>query len=283
MSEKSINIASEIQKKENFKNKNYNNSFRRINIVDLILIIFVVLTFYTIFIKIEYKWDQVDLSLAKKMLGDFFKFSEVPQDQRLKVLKSLVNTLSLSFLSTLNGFIVGILTGLLAARNISNSILSNIFRSIASIIRAVPTIIWVLIFVSGYGLSATTAIVGMFFHTLAFFTRAFAETFEEVDVNTIEALKATGASKISIISGAIIPSSISKIISWFALRFEANFATAVIIGPAVGVAGTIGTFINNAARIADYPLLGYGVIVLSITAIVMEIIMNRIRKKNIDA
>lgn len=249
--------------------------------INVVLIIGILITLYTLLTRMEYKWEQVDLNMARKVVTSFFQIQNVPDNIKIGMLRSLVNTMALGFMSTLTGFVAGIILALFAARNISSPRVSNVIRGFAGFVRAIPTIIWVLIFVSGYGLSATTAVVGMFFHTLAFFIRSLAESFEEVDEATIEALQATGSNKVQIIFGAIIPSSVSKIISWFALRFEQNFGTAVIIGPAVGVPGTIGTMINNASRMGNYSSLGFGVILIFITAFIMEIFLNRIRQKNI--
>ena len=250
-------------------------------IVSLVIFIFVLITIYTLFVRTEYKWNTVNLNLAKETLKKFFQVQTVSHELKIKMVRSLINTVALGFLSTLFGFCVGLIVSIFAARNITMLAVSNIIRVFAGLIRAVPTIIWVLIFVAGYGLSATTAVVGMFFHTLAFFIRALAESFEEVDKDTIEALMAAGASKMQIIFGAVIPSALTKIISWFSLRFEQNFGTAVIIGPAVGVPGTIGTMINNASRTGDYSSLGFGVFLIFITALILELMMNKIRQKNI--
>lgn len=248
--------------------------------LQLVIAIGVLITIYTVFFKVEYKWHMFDAEIAKSLITEFFRFDLVENPQKIEMLKSLINTLALAFLSTLTGFVVGIPMALLAARNISNPVVASVIKSLAGLMRAIPTIVWVLIFVSGYGLSATTAVVGMFFHTLSFFIRALSEAFEEVDASTIEALQATGSNKIQIISGAIFPSTITRMISWFGMRYEQNFATAVIIGPAVGVPGTIGTLVNNASRIADIPTLGFGVLLIFLTAFIMENILNKVRQVN---
>lgn len=244
----------------------------------LAIILGFLISIYTIFIRIEYKWHMVDGSIAARIISQFFRWDQLSSSQALNMVKSLGNTMALAFLSTLAGIILGLPMALLASRNITNARLAGLIKAVAGLMRAVPTIVWVLIFVSGYGLTSTTAVVGMFFHTLSFFIRSLSETFEEVDEATIEALIATGSSKFEIITGAIIPSTVTRIISWFAMRTEQNFATAVIIGPAVGVPGTIGTMINNASRIGDIPTLGFGVMLIFVTAFVMETIMNRLRK-----
>ena len=63
-------------------------------------------------------------------------------------------------------------------------------RSIfVAIIRAVPTVLWVLIFAIAAGLGSEAAILGMLFHSIAYLVKAFSEAFEEVDKGILEALQ----------------------------------------------------------------------------------------------
>lgn len=250
-------------------------------LVRLITFIALSMTAYTVFMKIEYKWDDFQGDIAMKMLTNFLRVDKVEPAKMLEMLWSLINTLALGFLTTFLGLIAGLMVGIFAAKNLIKGAVPNIIRSLASLVRAVPTIIWVLIVVAGFGLTATTAVIGMFFHTLAFFIKSFAESFEEVDEGTIEALKSTGANWLQIVLGAIFPSSLTKVISWVAIRSELNFGVAVIIGPATGVPGTIGTIINNASRAGDYHIQGLGVFLIFITAFLMEYFINRIRQRSI--
>lgn len=243
-------------------------------IIALALIVTISLLF-----MIEYKWEMVDLGILKKAVAGYLRIDLVSPVKKLEMFRSLANTLALAFLATLLGLIGGLVVSVFAARNISPKWLAGLVSSIASVIRAIPTIVWVLIFVSSFGLTATTAVVGMVTHTFSFFVKSLSESYEEVSIGTIEALRSCGANKIQIILGAIIPSALTRIIAWIGLRLEQNFATAVIIGPAVGVPGTIGTDINNAARTAEYPIVGFGILLILITAIVLEIFANRARKK----
>jgi len=249
--------------------------------IGLLVTLFLLVTFYALFFRLEYKWDQFSFEVASRIASNFFRFDLVPGEKRLEMFMSLLNTLALGFVTTILGVVFGLVFGLLAARNLSSGWLTDLIRGISSFVRSVPTIIWVLIFVAGYGLSATTAVVGMFFHTFAFFTKAFAESFEEVDTGTIEALKATGSNWLQIVFGAVLPSSMTKMISWIAIRNEINFGVAVVIGPAAGVPGTIGSAINNAARGGDYATQGFGVFMIFLTAWLMEITINDFRQRSI--
>lgn len=150
---------------------------------------------------------------------------------------SVFITLGLAMITTLIGSLIGIVTGLLAARNISGGIISQIVKTAAAIIRSVPTTLWVLIFAVTSGLGSTAAIVGMTFHTVSYLTKAFSESFEEMDPGILEALKGSGANKLQIIFQAVIPSSLSYMLSWTFLRLEINFSNAIAMGAAAGAGG----------------------------------------------
>lgn len=246
-----------------------------------VLAIFTLSFLYFMFFVCDYKWDQVRPQMIVKYITSFVDFSTIRATTIKDVFTSLLNTIILAFLTTIIGVVIGLFLGLLAARNLSNPIVSNIVRAVASLIRAVPTIIWVLIFISGFGLTATTAIVGMSFHSVAYFIKSYSEAFEEVDKGAMEAMKATGANWWQIVLNAVLPVSFTKMISWIAMRCEMNFAAAVIIGPAVGVPGTIGSILNSYQRAGGYGTVGLCVLVIFTTALLFEIFITLYKQKSI--
>ncbi len=152
-------------------------------------------------------------------------------------LGSLLATLCLGFLTTLIGAFFALLFGLPAARNLGNPIVSAVLKGFVAFIRAVPTVLWVLIFAIGAGLGSVAAIVGMSFHSFGYLLKAYSESFEEIDGETIEALRASGANWLQIVAQAVLPSSMGRIISWTFMRFEMNFTNAVAMGAAAGAGG----------------------------------------------
>lgn len=236
--------------------------------------------YFTCFIC-TYKWDQIDLVFIMKYMTKFFDFVHIPSITYGQVFTSLLNTIILAFMTTVIGAFVGLLLGLLAARNLSHPLVSNVIRGFAGFIRAVPTIIWVLLFIAGYGLSSTTAIVGMCFHSVAYFIKAYSEAFEEIDQGALEALRSTGARWGQIVLSAVIPVSFTKMISWIAMRCEMNFAAAVIIGPAVGVPGTIGSILNSYQRAGNYGTVGFCTILIFLIAFLFEFIITRYKQNSI--
>ncbi|MBS4032116.1 MAG: ABC transporter permease subunit [Clostridiales bacterium] len=186
-------------------------------------------------------------------------------------------TLGLTFLTTLIGAFIALFLGLFAAQNLSSTVVSNAIKSFVAVIRAIDTVLWVLIFAVAAGLGSVAAVIGMTFHTIGYLIKAYSESFEELDPGVIEALRGSGANWWQIVFQAVIPSSATSLLSWTFMRFEINYAVAVAMGAAAG-AGGIGFELFMAGN-HYYDLREVGLItyfILSV-AIVLELVSIRLK------
>lgn len=192
-------------------------------------------------------------------------------------------TLALAFLATIIGAVISFFLAILSAKNLMPSFISNIIIALNSFIRAVPTVLWVLIFAIVAGLGSVAAVLGMTLHTIAYLTKAYAESFEEIDKGMIEALRATGAKWWHIIAHVVLPQTSSYMVSWTFLRFETNYGVAIAMG-AAAAAGGIGFELFMASGFY-YDLHEVGMITyfaLSI-ALILEIISIQIKNRLIGS
>ena len=192
---------------------------------------------------------------------------------------SLCVSLALAVLTTLLGIVSAFVLGLAASENLSNSYIAKTVRAFMSFIRAIPTIIWVLIFSVVTGLGAEAAILGMSFHSTAYLVKGFSESFEQINKETIEALKACGAGYVEIIMQAVLPSSITSLISWSFFRFEINFANAVAVGAAAGAGGIGCELFMSGSLNFNIREVGFISYMIFGTAIILELCSVRIKKK----
>jgi phosphonate transport system permease protein len=155
----------------------------------------------------------------------------------LEALLALASTFGLGILTTLIGGVAALVLAPFASRNLSSAPAVAALKAVVALVRAVPTVIWVLVFAIGAGLGSVAAVVGMSFHSFGYLLKAYSETFEELDEDVIEALKASGSTWAQIVLRAVIPSSASGIVSWTFMRFEINFTNAVAMGAAAGAGG----------------------------------------------
>lgn len=197
----------------------------------------------------------------------------------VEALYQIAITLGLAFLTTLMGSFFALLLGLFAAENLSNKRASTIIKGFVAFIRAVPTVLWVLVFAVAAGLGSVAAVIGMTFHTIGYLIKAYSESFEEVDKGTIEALKASGANWWQIVFQAILPSSVTYILSWTFIRFEINFTNAVAMGAAAGAGGIGFELFMASSFYFDIREVGFITYLILIVAIILEGFSTKVKNR----
>lgn len=194
------------------------------------------------------------------------------------IASAMTETVSIAVLSLLYSLVFGIFFGMLAARNVLKlPVLSVLTQSFFIFLRAVPTPVWVLLMLVCLGMGPEAGVAGLCVHTTAFFTKSFAQSFESIPEETIEALEAAGAGRIQIFFHAVLPSALSQIVAWCGMRLEVNFSECAILGM-VG-AGGIGYVISNNLRGYDYGTAGTAILLVFLTAFVIERVFIRLKKK----
>ncbi|MDD5723477.1 MAG: phosphonate ABC transporter, permease protein PhnE [Syntrophales bacterium] len=144
--------------------------------------------------------------------------------------ESLVS-LSIAIWGSLIAFVFSIPLALLASRNVSpNLAVYHLFRRILDILRAVNELVFALMFVAAVGLGPFAGVLALAVHTTGVVGKLISEAVEGVDKGQVEAITATGAGKLHIISFGIIPQIMPSIVSFNLYRFEANVRSATIVG-----------------------------------------------------
>ena len=206
-----------------------------------IRITILVLLALTVYALLTFDYKNIDM--AKAVEGTWRNAKTLFGEPRLKhsalpnALHGLLVTFSLGALATIFGAILGFFGALFCAKNIANPVVASIIKSFVAFIRAVPTILWVLILTVAASLGGVAAVVGLTFHSAGYLIKAYAESIETMDNGTIEALKASGAGYWQIVFQAILPSSVGYMVAWTFLRFEINFVNAIAVGAAAGAGG----------------------------------------------
>ena len=165
-----------------------------------------------------------------------------------------------------------------SSRNIFRIPALSVFtQSFFTFLRAVPTPVWVLLMLVCLGMGPEAGVAGLCVHTTAFFTKSFAQSFESISDETIEALEVTGAGRLSIFFNAVLPAALSQIVAWAGMRLETNFSECAILGM-VG-AGGVGYVISNSLQGYDYGTAGVAILLVFLVAYFIERIFVRIKKK----
>ena len=230
-------------------------------------------------------FDYKNIELGKAIAGAWRNAKVLFGQPRLTygslegAFRALFVTFSLGALSTIFGAVIAFFGALLCAKNIANPIIANTVKSFVAFIRAVPTILWVLIFTVSAGLGSVAAVIGLTFHSAGYLIKAYAESIEEVDEGAIEALKASGAGFWQIVYHAIAPSSLSYMTAWTFLRFEINFTNALAVGAAAGAGGIGFDLYMAGSHYFDLRELGFITYIVVAAVILLEIAATKIKAK----
>jgi len=179
--------------------------------------------------------------------------------------KKMLETVEMTLLATALAILLSMPLGVLAAKNASpHPIIFRITRDLLSFIRALPELVWALVFVSALGLGPLPGIMALSLVTVGFMGKFIAESIEVVDAKAIEGLESTGCTKFQSILYAMLPQAVPDFIGSLLYILDHNLRAASILG-LVG-AGGIGYDMVMSMRLFNYERIG--MIALSIYALV---------------
>lgn len=214
-------------------------------------------------------------------LGGFFAQAWPPNTDRFEpIMWAMLETLNMAVVGVVFGVLLSIPFALLCSSNTSpNALVRWISRMIVATLRTVPDLVWALIFVVAVGLGPLAGILAIIMDTIGFCARFFSERIEEIKPGPSEALSSTGAGKLSVIFGAIIPESMASITATSLYSIEKAIRSAVVLG-LVG-AGGIGVELSTAMRMFRFDQALTIIIVILVVVIAVEQVSSAIRKKMI--
>lgn len=249
-------------------------------VLKLLMLTLLLLTVYA-FWSFDYKEIALGEAVASTLhnMKTVFLEPRLSTDTMQNILYQLLVTFCLGILSTVFGAVLAFFCALLCAKNIAASGPANLIKSLVAVVRAVPTVLWVLIFAVSAGLGSVAAVIGLTFHNFAYLTKVYAESIEEVDEGTIEALRASGAGFWQIVFQAVVPASISRMVAWTFMRFEINFTNAVAMGAAAGAGGIGFQLFMAGSFYFNLHEMGFLTYVVVIAVILLEFCSTKIKAK----
>ena len=128
--------------------------------------------------------------------------------------------------------------------------LSVSVRAVLGFLRAVPDLVWALLFVSAIGLGPLAGTLALAVSYAGVLGRVYADLFDAVDAQPLEALLSTGGGRTQIFLTGIWPQSLPNLTAYTLYSFECCVRAAAVLG-FVG-AGGIGYQISLSMRLFEY-------------------------------
>jgi phosphonate transport system permease protein len=186
-------------------------------------------------------------------------------------------TLAMGFVGTLIGFPLALLFSILASERVTPFPFNFVFRAVMSFIRAIPAIVWALIFVPLASLGPVPATLAIGLNTVGNLGRLFVEDLEELEEGPIEAMQTTGASKPQIIFFGMLSQVKTSFIAWTLYIFEINVRSAVTVG-VIG-AGGLGAVVTAQRGQFAYTNMMATLLCIFLLIMAVEIFSQRLRAR----
>ena len=171
-----------------------------------------------------------------------------------QLLVKMLETIEMTFLATAIALFVSLPLGLLAARNATpHVIVYRLVRDLLSLMRAMPELVWALVFVSAVGLGPLPGVMALAFVTVGFMGKFFAESIEVVDHKQVEGVTAHGAGWFQVRIFGMLPQALPDFIGTVMYILDHNLRAATVLG-LVG-AGGIGYDLVMSMRLFQYDRL----------------------------
>lgn len=140
---------------------------------------------------------------------------------------------SLVFLSSRNLMFAGLLFEMEQSRPWVRALRTTLCfsaKAVLNVLRTIPHLVWALILVFAVGLGPFPGMLALGIHTGGVLGRLFGEVIENVEIQPLEALQATGAGRLQILFYGILPQVLPECLAYTLYRWEVNIREAVILG-----------------------------------------------------
>ncbi len=148
-----------------------------------------------------------------------------------EVVDPLLETIHIATLGTVVTFVIALPIAFLAARNTTlNAFTWFIGRFILVASRSINTVVWALIFVAIFGPGPVAGIWAITFRSIGFMGKLIAEAIEEIDQGAVEAIEATGASRLKVLLIGVLPQVLPVIYGTTVYRWDINIRESTVLG-----------------------------------------------------
>lgn len=229
---------------------------------------FVAVAAYVIYAAqiLDITWARflVGLDQGGRFLGRMFP-PDFSADKMALLQTGMAESLQIAILSTVFGTLISLPLGIAAARNVSPGAVAWTARTLIVIARTFHPIIVAILFVKAVGFGALAGVLALTVASVGFIAKLVAEAVEETSMKQLEAVRATGASFLSVVVMGLFPQIMPRFIGFIAYELDSNLRNSALVGIVGG--GGIGATLFTAFQRFDYDFVL--TIVLTIIVLVM--------------
>ncbi|MGQ9734648.1 MAG: phosphonate ABC transporter, permease protein PhnE [Candidatus Bipolaricaulia bacterium] len=198
------------------------------------------------------------------------------------IIGALIESVFMALLATIFGMAFAFPLSFLGARNIMATgpiglLIYGFTRGVFNIFRSIESILWALIFAIWVGWGPFAGTLALFLHTIAALGKLYSEQVEHIDPGPVEAVTATGASRLEVMRYAVIPQIIPPYLAFTLYRWDINVRMATVVALVGG--GGIGRLFFYYQNQLDWAKVGAVIVGIAVVVWALDYISGRVREK----
>jgi phosphonate transport system permease protein len=189
----------------------------------------------------------------------------------------VVGTLGLA--AAIAGLVLGLLSALAKPKRQYpvGMVTYAITRTTLNTMRAIEPLILGFVFVVWVGIGPFAGVLALVVHSVADLGKLFSEQVENIDQGPVEAVTATGASRVQVINFAVVPQIVPHYIAFIFYRWDINVRMSTIIGFVGG--GGIGLILNLRINLLRYADAAVMIIAIALVVMILDNVSSRVRRR----
>jgi phosphonate transport system permease protein len=243
------------------------------------LLVFLAITWWSASEQYGIGFDIVrvltNLTRGANILAEFFppNWEYIP-----RTVGPMLETISMAVIASVIGCGLALPISFLASRvTTPNALVYVVDRGILNVIRALPDLLYALVFVAAVGIGPLPGILALVLFNIGVVVKLLSETVDGVDPGPIEAAEAAGAGRSQMIRWAVLPQVLPNYVAYSLYVFELNVRASAVLG-IVG-AGGIGNNINTVRRFFQYENLSVILIEIFVVVFLIELVSIWLRRR----
>ncbi|MGO1410997.1 phosphonate ABC transporter, permease protein PhnE [Microbacterium sp. JB110] len=190
----------------------------------------------------------------------------------------MFDSVYMAWIGTLIGAVISLPLGFAASRNVAPGWLVWITRTVLNVIRAVPEFILAIVFLLPlFGFHPAAGALALGIGSVGTLGKLTSEALEDISPGPVEALRATGASGLSVLRWGMLPQVLPEIISFWLYRFEVNIRAGAILGM-LGLGG-IGFLLSQLFDGREWARAGIALVVTIVVTIIVDQLSAAVRHR----
>ena len=150
-------------------------------------------------------------------------------------------------------------------------------RTLFNTLRSIEPLVMVIVFVVWVGIGPFAGSLALALHTVAALAKLYSEQVESIMSGPIEAIRATGATRLQTIVYGVVPQIVPPYISFTMYRWDINVRMSTIIGFAGG--GGIGFLLQQNINLLQYKAAAAQMLAIAIVVASMDYLSSRLRER----